>query len=81
MEMETRYSPAWLPAALLAAVAIIGVLATALVVQKGKAPHKQQLVGDVVQQQHYEWKMVTTWPKNFLAWGWRQKILPKWLTP
>ncbi|MDO6423841.1 TRAP transporter substrate-binding protein [Saccharophagus degradans] len=69
MEMETRYSPAWLPAALLAAVAIIGVLATALVVQKGKAPHKQQLVGDVVQQQHYEWKMVTTWPKNFPGLG------------
>lgn len=67
--MEKRYSPAWLPTALIASVAIIGVLATALVVQKGKAPQDKTLVGDVVQQQHYEWKMVTTWPKNFPGLG------------
>lgn len=71
--METRYTPAWLPVALITAVAIIALLCVALVLQKDQVHSTVHAGGsdsfDSMPTKKYEWKMVTTWPKNFPGLG------------
>lgn len=66
-----RYSPWWLPAALIAALLICGALFTALVLTVGRtAPIEHQSDGKLAPaQQVYNWRMVTTWPKKFPGLG------------
>lgn len=64
-----RYTPWWLPAALIVALLLVLGLTTALVLNQGKpAPAVAQDKGsskDAV----YSWRLITTWPKNFPGLG------------
>lgn len=65
---EFRYTPWWLPAALVCALLCIALLFTLLVVEKSK----EQSASSVTSEQQgpqFQWRMVTTWPKNFPGLG------------
>lgn len=66
-----RYTPWWLPAALIAALLTCVALFTILVLGAGRtAPLQTQLSEGSGQTQHiYNWRMVTTWPKKFPGLG------------
>ena len=70
--MQTRYTPWWLPTALIASLLICAALFTALVVQTARLQNgtnttniAQQTLGEPV----YKWRLITTWPKKFPGLG------------
>lgn len=68
---RARYTPWWLPTALILALALCLVLLALLVVDRSTAAAQVQFPGEQVahEGQRLHWKMVTTWPKNFPGLG------------
>ena len=67
--MQYRYSPAWLPLALVASLLCIAVLFAALVLQSAQSKQQEKSSANTNDQSIYHWRMVTTWPKNFPGLG------------
>jgi len=78
--VNARYSPWWLPATLLLLIALSLTLFALLVMQSGKRESPWESTGRGAGEstgesqkldgtQSYEWKLVTTWPKNFPGLG------------
>jgi len=68
--MTTKYKPWWMPILLLILLALCVLLFSLLVVKQAKT---QTVSSELVEQQSaeqvFEWKLVTTWPKNFPGLG------------
>ncbi|MBC6906076.1 ABC transporter substrate-binding protein [Saccharophagus sp. K07] len=62
--MNYRYTPWWLPAALLASLVLCVVLFAALVIRSPKVMSTTVDNGNHTSEV-YRWRMVTTWPKRF----------------
>jgi TRAP-type mannitol/chloroaromatic compound transport system substrate-binding protein len=67
--MTYRYTPWWLPAALIAALLLCAVLFTILVVRTPARASFEQHNSDQAPTTVYRWRMVTTWPKKFPGLG------------
>lgn len=71
--METRYRPWWMPTAIVLLLGLSVFLFAQLVINKGaQAASHQPLAQDIggnSGDEIFEWKMVTTWPKNFPGLG------------
>ena len=69
--MPARYTPWWMPTAIIGLLILSVVLFSALVVKSGsKQSHSIAQVDEVnTSQQLFEWKLVTTWPKKFPGLG------------
>ncbi len=69
--MASRYTPWWLPTALVVSLLLSVVLFFALVSDcaNKKTPATQVYQGVVNTAPIYNWRMVTTWPKNFPGLG------------
>ena len=65
--VETRYSPLIILALVAALVAVLGLWATERA-GSGQAV-QQSAVAGAISTERYEWKLVTTWPKNFPGLG------------
>ncbi|MFT5083009.1 MAG: TRAP-type mannitol/chloroaromatic compound transport system substrate-binding protein [Lentisphaeria bacterium] len=65
--MTPRYSPWWMPTAIVLLVALVVVLFALLTLQAGHTTLTQSTAGNT--EQVYEWKLVTTWPKKFPGLG------------
>ena len=66
--MQARYSPWWMPTALILLCLLSLALGAALVLKKSQAPLSLQSAGSV-DSRVYEWDLVTSWPKNFPGLG------------
>lgn len=68
--MTDRYTPWWLPAALIVALLICAVLFASLIVQGSNTKQAEILqVNEPASQPQYNWRLVTTWPKKFPGLG------------
>ena len=67
--MNARYNPWWLPTALLSLLALCILLFALLVMDKGKKSAQIDTTSIAEDATLFEWKMVTTWPKNFPGLG------------
>lgn len=66
--MHARYTPWWLPSALILTLLLCTLLFAALVLQMQKRPGAGMLglsAAGPEQQSAYQWRLITTWPKNF----------------
>lgn len=70
--MSNRYTPWWLPTALIFCLLTIAVLFALLVLQKankGVTPDKQTQNAQTSSNEIFHWRLVTTWPKKFPGLG------------
>ncbi|MFL0811011.1 MAG: TRAP transporter substrate-binding protein [Agarilytica sp.] len=67
--MQARYSPWWMPTAIIALLALSAVLSALLVIDVAKNGGGNFESLDNSEQQVFRWKMVTTWPKRFPGLG------------
>lgn len=63
--MQKRYSPWWMPAAILGLLATSALLFSLLVFKTANVTPPVNLTAEQSSQAVYHWKMVTTWPKRF----------------
>ncbi|WP_246439070.1 TRAP transporter substrate-binding protein [Teredinibacter franksiae] len=64
-----RYSPWWMPAAIILLLGLCVLMFALLVINSGKERNAPVNTISKTEQQIFEWKMVTTWPKNFPGLG------------
>lgn len=68
--MSNRYTPWWLPSALIASLLTVAILFALLVVQRaGKSHTVTTGPAKTTSNQMFHWRMVTTWPKKFPGLG------------
>lgn len=63
--MQKRYSPWWMPAAILGLLSACVLLFALLVFKTANITPSVNLTAEQTSQAIYHWKMVTTWPKRF----------------
>lgn len=63
--MTYRYTPWWLPAALIVSLLLCAALFTALVIRTPKAVSTTMAQENGTTAEIYRWRLVTTWPKKF----------------
>ncbi len=63
--MQKRYSPWWMPAAILGLLATSTLLFALLVFQTANVTPSVNLTAEQASQVRYHWRMVTAWPKRF----------------
>lgn len=67
--MQTRYTPWWMPAVIVALVAACAILFALLVFKSAKNTSAETTSHVQLDQQTFRWKLVTTWPKRFPGLG------------
>ncbi len=69
--MTYRYTPWWLPTALIVSLLVCSALFAALLVEKNTESKNTQPIpiSDALQNTQYKWRLVTTWPKKFPGLG------------
>ena len=69
--MQTRYTPWWLPTALIVSLLTVALLFALLVVERASQEQaitiKPEATGETSPQ--YQWRLITTWPKKFPGLG------------
>jgi len=66
---NTTSKPRWSPLIILLLVALVAVLFSLLVMEKATDKVAVMVDGKVQEQRVYQWRMVTTWPKDFPGLG------------
>src|SRR5690554_3396726 len=69
MTMNTTSKPRWSPLIILLLVALVAALFSLLVMEKATDKVAVMVDGEVQEQRAYQWRMVTTWPKDFPGLG------------
>lgn len=77
--MNARYSPWWMPTAIIGLLALAALLFTLLVLKTANTATGNSTAGDITGQKIYQWKMVTTWPKNFPGLGLAPENFSRWV--
>lgn len=77
--MNARYSPWWMPTAIIVLLALVALLFTLLVLKTANTATDDNATGDITGQKIYHWKMVTTWPKNFPGLGLAPENFSRWV--
>lgn len=67
--MNTTSKPRWSPLIILLLVALVAALFSLLVMEKATDKVAVMVDGEVQEQRVYQWRMVTTWPKDFPGLG------------
>lgn len=66
---NTTSKPRWSPLIILLLVALVAALFSLLVMEKATDKVAVMVDGEVQEQRVYQWRMVTTWPKDFPGLG------------
>jgi TRAP-type mannitol/chloroaromatic compound transport system substrate-binding protein len=66
---NTSSKPRWSPLIILLLVALVAALFSLLVMEKATDKVAVMVDGEVQEQRVYQWRMVTTWPKDFPGLG------------
>lgn len=68
--MNNRYSPWWMPTAILILLATSVILFALLTLKSSEKPSSESSVANASETKaKYEWKLVTSWPKNYPGLG------------
>lgn len=77
--MNARYSLWWMPTAIIVLLALVVLLFTLLVLKTTNIAIGSNVAADISGQKIYQWKMVTTWPKNFPGLGLAPENFSRWV--
>lgn len=77
--MNARYSPWWMPTAIVVLLALVVLLSALLVLKTANTAKGGESFSDSPEQKIYHWKMVTTWPKNFPGLGLAPENFSRWV--
>ncbi len=77
--MNARYSPWWMPTAIIVLLALVALLFALLVLKTANTVTGGEASNIISDQKVYHWKMVTTWPKNFPGLGLAPENFSRWV--